>query len=105
MAKNGEDTLDLIKMALNKREEDYLSPLAVLSSKCLRRGYEEGRDLSYRQDFATDADRILHSLAYTRYIVQNPGIFTFIENDHITHRVLHVQLVSKIARTIGRFLD
>jgi len=27
-----------------------------------------------------------------------------VENDHITHRVLHVQLVSKIARTIGRFL-
>jgi dGTPase len=27
-----------------------------------------------------------------------------VSNDHITHRVLHVQLVSKIARTIGRFL-
>jgi dGTPase len=26
------------------------------------------------------------------------------KNDHITHRVLHVQLVSKIARTIGRYL-
>ena len=30
--------------------------------------------------------------------------FFLIRNDHITHRVLHVQLVSKIARTIGRFL-
>ena len=27
-----------------------------------------------------------------------------VENDHITHRVLHVQLVARIARTIGRFL-
>ena len=27
-----------------------------------------------------------------------------IHHDHITHRVLHVQLVSKIARTIGRYL-
>jgi len=27
-----------------------------------------------------------------------------IRNDHITHRVLHVQLVSKIGRSIGRFL-
>jgi len=27
-----------------------------------------------------------------------------VENDHITHRVIHVQLVSKIARTIGRCL-
>jgi dGTPase len=99
----GEDTLDLIKMALNKREEDYLSPLAVLSSKCRRREYEEGRDLSYRQNFSIDIDRILYSLAYTRYI-DKTQVFYLIKNDHITHRVLHVQLVSKIARTIGRFL-
>ena len=32
-------------------------------------------------------------------------VFYLVENDHITHRVLHVQLVSKIARTIGRFLN
>ena len=31
-------------------------------------------------------------------------VFSFEESDHITHRVLHVQLVSKIARTIGRSL-
>ena len=48
-------------------------------------------------------DRILHSLAYTRYI-DKTQVFYLIQNDHITHRVLHVQLVSKIARTIGRFM-
>jgi dGTPase len=31
-------------------------------------------------------------------------VFSLFENDHITHRVLHVQLVSKIARVIGRCL-
>jgi dGTPase len=31
-------------------------------------------------------------------------VFYLIRNDHITHRVLHVQLVSKIGRSIGRFL-
>ncbi len=98
-----EGALDFIKMALNKREEENLSPLAVLSSKCLRREYEEGRDLGYRQDFSIDVDRILYSLAYTRYI-DKTQVFYLIKNDHITHRVLHVQLVSKIARTIGRFL-
>ncbi len=30
--------------------------------------------------------------------------FICLKNDHITHRVLHVQLVSKIARVIGRAL-
>lgn len=103
MEMHGEGALDLIKMALNKREEENLSPLAVLSSNCLRREYEEGRDLGYRQDFSIDVDRILYSLAYTRYI-DKTQVFYLIKNDHITHRVLHVQLVSKIARTIGRFL-
>jgi dGTPase len=50
-----------------------------------------------------DVDRILHSLAYTRYI-DKTQVFYLVANDHITHRVLHVQLVSKVARTIGRFL-
>ncbi len=97
------NSLDIIKTALNRREEEYLSPVAVLSSKCLRREYEEPRDLGYRQEFSLDADRILHSMAYARYI-DKTQVFYLIKNDHITHRVLHVQLVSKVARTIGRFL-
>jgi dGTPase len=45
----------------------------------------------------------MHSRAYTRYI-DKTQVFYLIKNDHITHRVLHVQLVSKIARMIGRGL-
>ena len=56
-----------------------------------------------RPAFFRDIDRIIHSLAYTRYI-DKTQVFSFTKNDHITHRVLHVQLVSKIARTIGRSL-
>ncbi|MGD8948814.1 MAG: HD domain-containing protein, partial [Desulfobacterales bacterium] len=40
---------------------------------------------------------------YARYI-DKTQVFYLVKNDHITHRVLHVQLVSKIARTVGRFL-
>jgi len=65
--------------------------------------HEARLDKDYRQAFAVDVDRILHSLAYTRYI-DKTQVFYFAGNDHITHRVLHVQLVSKISRTIGRFL-
>jgi dGTPase len=57
-----------------------------------------------RPIFSHDVDRIIHSLSYSRYI-DKTQVFYLIENDHITHRVLHVQLVSKIARTIGRFLN
>jgi len=57
-----------------------------------------------RPVFFRDIDRIIHSLGYTRYI-DKTQVFSFTKNDHITHRVLHVQLVSKIARTIGRSLN
>ncbi len=90
-------TLDL----LNGNEEQRFSPSATLSTFAVRRKKEER--VGYRQAFALDADRIIHSRAYTRYI-DKTQVFCLVSNDHITHRVLHVQLVSRIARTIGRFL-
>jgi dGTPase len=60
--------------------------------------------LDHRQPWALDVDRILHSKAYTRYI-DKTQVFYLLKNDHITHRVLHVQMVSRLARTIGRDLD
>lgn len=90
-----------LKELLDAKEQSHLSPLATLSRDGIRRRQE--RFAGHRQSFAIDADRILHSRAYTRYI-DKTQVFFMIENDHITHRVLHVQLVSKIARTIGRFL-
>lgn len=86
---------------LNDMERERLSPAATPSAVGIRRRPEE--HAAYRQNFALDADRILHSRAYSRYI-DKTQVFSLISNDHITHRVLHVQLVSRIARTIGRFL-
>jgi len=86
------------------REYKSFSKFACKSSKGLRRYQEDIPDKkNIRPTFFHDTDRILHSLAYTRYIDKTQAFFLF-DNDHITHRVLHVQLVSKIARTIGRFL-
>jgi len=92
--------LDL-RERLDQREQKHLSRLATLSSEGIRRRPTD--ETEHRQAFAIDADRILHSKAYTRYI-DKTQVFYMVSNDHITHRVLHVQLVSKIARTIGRFL-
>lgn len=86
---------------LNEEEFGRLTEVATLSSDGVRR-VAEGV-LGYRQEFALDADRILHSRSYSRYI-DKTQVFSLITNDHITHRGLHVQLVSRIARTIGRFL-
>jgi len=94
---------EMIQTALNLRETKYLSPMAVFSRNAVRRSPEPNYGVAYRQSFSADADRILHSLAYTRYI-DKTQVFCLVRNDHITHRVLHVQLVSKIARTIARYL-
>jgi len=91
-----------IKNRLAAKEEQYLGPYAAKSREAVRRRQEhlEG----HRPAFAVDTDRIMHSRAYTRYI-DKTQVFYMVRNDHITHRVLHVQLVSKIARTIGRVLS
>ena len=92
-----------LKALLNRQETDVLSPLAARNAQGVRRFPDEQLDAGYRQAFSVDVDRVLHSLAYARYI-DKTQVFYLVKNDHITHRVLHVQLVSKIARTIGRFL-
>ncbi len=57
-----------------------------------------------RPNYFRDADRIIHSSSYTRYMGKTQ-VFTLSENDNISTRMVHVQLVSKIARTIGRALS
>lgn len=81
--------------------ENILSEFACKSENgiLLKEDKEDIRPVFFR-----DIDRIIHSLGYTRYI-DKTQVFSFNKNDHITHRVLHVQLVSKIARTIGRSLN
>ena len=92
-----------IKQQLRLLEKDRLSPYATLSAQAVRRRDEPEIIDSHRDNFSIDTDRILHSLAYSRYI-DKTQVFYLIKNDHITHRVLHVQFVSKIGRTIGRLL-
>lgn len=103
-----QEQLDIFSQIIKKeyyREKNYLSSFACRSRESKRLIQEELPDkLSIRPAFFHDADRIIHSKAYTRYI-DKTQVFSLFENDHITHRVLHVQLVSKIARMIGRCLS
>ncbi|MBA7526838.1 Deoxyguanosinetriphosphate triphosphohydrolase-like protein [subsurface metagenome] len=88
-----------------KREYRTFSKNACISNSAFRFKKEKIPDkINIRPPFFHDTDKIIHSLAYTRYI-DKTQIFYLFENDHITHRVLHVQLVSKIARVIGRALS
>ena len=80
--------------------EDTLSIYATKSSESIRlKKLKE----DIRPAFFRDIDKIIHSLSYTRY-ADKTQVYSFKENDHISKRIIHVQLVSKIARTIGRAL-
>jgi dGTPase len=57
-----------------------------------------------RPNYYRDIDRIIHSSSYTRYM-DKTQVFSFVNNDNVSKRMVHVQLVSKIARTIGRALS
>lgn len=85
---------------MNKNDK-YLSEYATKNDEAIRLNSEE-KDI--RSSFFRDIDRIIYSLSYTRYI-DKTQVFSNIENDNISKRMTHVQMVSKIARTIGRALN
>ncbi|NGX43473.1 MAG: Deoxyguanosinetriphosphate triphosphohydrolase-like protein [Chlamydiae bacterium] len=82
------------------KEEQILFSKAVLSKDHSRYlGIEDDHRLPYKRD----VDRIVHSKAYSRYIDKTQVVY-LVDNDHITHRSLHVQLVSCFARGIAEIL-
>ena len=81
--------------------QDKLSIYACPDSKAIRLHNE---DADFRTPFFRDTDRIIYSLSYTRYL-DKTQVFSNNDNTNISKRIIHVQLVSKIARTIGRALN
>lgn len=82
-------------------KEEHLSIYACKDIDAIRLKEYKG---DIRPNYFRDIDRIIHSLSYSRYM-DKTQVFTKQKNNHITKRMLHVQLVSKIARTIGRALN
>lgn len=77
---------------------------AFPDSMVIRRRSDNSPASVWRPNFAKDIDRILYSPYYNRY-TDKTQVFSLMKNDDITRRSLHVQLVSRIARTIGRALN
>lgn len=92
--------MDIKKIML--KNEEYLSPYATKDKDAIRLFGNLSDDI--RPNYFRDIDRIIYSLSYTRYI-DKTQVFSNMQNDHISKRIIHVQLVSKIARTIGRALN
>ena len=77
---------------------------AADGSKAQRRNPAFDKESVWRPAYARDVDKIMHSPYYNRY-TDKTQVFSFYKNDDITRRALHVQLVSRIARSIGSVLN
>ncbi len=81
-----------------------LSPFACADASSIRRApSERDRDTAMRPSFLRDAEKILHLPAYNR-LAGKTQVFSFRANDGLCRRGLHVQLVARVARDIGRAL-
>ncbi len=77
---------------------------AAKSANAVRRNPAYDRESVWRPAYVRDVDKIMHSPYYNRY-TDKTQVFSFYKNDDITRRALHVQLVSRIARSIGSVLN
>ena len=71
--------------------------------EAIRRDATHDKAFLWRRAFVRDVEKIMHSPYYNRY-ADKTQVFSFYKNDDISHRALHVQLVSRIARNIGVLL-
>ena len=86
------------------RRSNTLPQMGFSEEAVVRRNPERDKASIIRPAFIRDIDKILHCPYYNRY-ADKTQVFSFYKHDDITRRALHVQLVSRIARTIGRALN
>ncbi|MHA1718656.1 MAG: deoxyguanosinetriphosphate triphosphohydrolase family protein [Promethearchaeota archaeon] len=92
------EILEKIISERNKRDKIILGKFAY-PNKLAKRMHNEAPD--YRSSFTRDADRIIHSLSFARYFDKTQTFF-WKNSDIHQRRMLHVQLVSKIARELAQ---
>ena len=91
-----------IREMLERREHQFLSPLAAFSdaSRGRRVPIEE---CAYRTRFQRDRDRIIHSKSFRR-LKHKTQVFLSPSGDHHRTRLTHTLEVAQIARTVSRAL-
>ena len=95
---------DIEKLMLADIKSNTRPGFAFDESEVMRRLPDRDIANVWRTAFVRDIDKILHCPYYNRY-ADKTQVFSFYKNDDITRRALHVQLVSRIARTIGKALN
>ena len=96
---------ELSNIIEKERKENTFKRVAFDESGAIRRlTNPHDEQTVWRTAFIRDVDKILNCPFYNRY-ADKTQVFSFYKNDDLTHRSLHVQLVSRIARTIGKALN
>src|ERR1700758_4931776 len=83
--------------------EMALAPYAMDARNSRGRRYPEAPH-PYRNDYARDRDRIIHSRAFRR-LEAKTQVFTTRYSDHFRNRLTHTLEVSQIARTVAGALE
>ena len=93
---------ELVGRIAADRGSGVVNPYRCGDDQVIRR-FDRAADVGtlMRPAFMRDTEKILHLPAYTRYAGKTQ-VFSFRSNDDLSRRGLHVQLVSRIARDIGR---
>lgn len=91
---------DLQRQIELDRKEGWINPYRCDDEMCIRRNVNRDSPSLWRPAFVRDIEKIIHLPYYNRY-ADKTQVFSFYNNDDITRRALHVQLVSRIARNIG----
>ena len=92
-----DDTAEIVRQMRHAN----LSQYATRDNQAIRRsGRDELKDSIRRPAFLRDSEKIIHTPAYNR-LAGKTQVFSFRDNDDLTRRGLHVQLVSRVARDIG----
>ena len=85
------------------RATNVVNPYRFNDADAVRRDPTRDKANLWRTTFIRDTEKILHLPVYNRY-ADKTQVFSFYKNDDITRRALHVQLVSRVSRTIGAAL-
>jgi len=86
------------------RARHFENPYKFRDGDIIRRDPSHDRANLWRPAFVRDSEKIMHIPYYSRY-ADKTQVFSLYKNDDISRRSQHVQLVSRIARNIGRVLD
>ena len=87
-------------------QQALLSEYACKDSEGIRERMEHYQDPDVylgRPCFVVDVEKIVHNPFYSR-CADKTQVFSFVRNDDITRRSFHLQVVSRVGRTIGAAL-